>query len=95
VIAEALTNAAKHADASTVTVRAGFDGGDLRLDVADDGIGGAALGGGTGLIGLKDRVEAVSGSLDITSTAGDGTTLTARIPVDAERSEALRAAHTG
>jgi signal transduction histidine kinase len=84
VIAEALTNAAKHAEASEVTVRAGLDGEALRLEVADDGIGGAAPVGGTGLIGLKDRVEAVSGSLDVVSQAGRGTTITARIPVDSE-----------
>lgn len=84
VIAEALTNTAKHAEASEVTVRAGFDGGDLRLEVADDGIGGATSGGGTGLIGLKDRVEAVSGSLDVTSPASGGTLVVARIPVQSE-----------
>ena len=84
VIAEALTNAAKHAEASEVTVRAGFDGDDLKLDVADDGIGGAAPGGGTGLIGLKDRVEALSGSVDVVSPLGGGTVVTARIPVRPE-----------
>jgi signal transduction histidine kinase len=84
VIAEALTNTAKHAEASEVTVRAGFDGGDLRLEIADDGIGGATSGGGTGLIGLKDRVEAVSGSLDVTSPASGGTLVVARIPVQSE-----------
>jgi signal transduction histidine kinase len=81
VIAEALTNAAKHAEASEVTVRAGFDGGDLCLVIADDGNGGAAPSGGTGLIGLKDRVEAVSGSLEVSSPLGGGTTIAARIPV--------------
>lgn len=84
VIAEALTNTAKHAEASEVTVRAGFDGDELRLEVADDGIGGAATGGGTGLIGLNDRVEAVSGSLEVTSPAGGGTLVVARIPVQPE-----------
>jgi signal transduction histidine kinase len=84
VIAEALTNTAKHAEASEVTLRAGFDGDDLKLEVADDGIGGAAPGGGTGLIGLKDRVEAISGSLDVTSPASGGTLVVARIPVHPE-----------
>jgi signal transduction histidine kinase len=83
VIAEALTNTAKHAEASEVTVRAGFDGDTLKLEVADDGIGGADPGGGTGLIGLKDRVEALSGSLEVASPAGGGTVVTARIPVHA------------
>jgi signal transduction histidine kinase len=83
VIAEALTNAAKHARARVVTVRAGFDGDHLLIEVTDDGIGGATPGGGSGLIGLKDRVEAVSGSLDVTSgPAGSGTTVSARIPVE-------------
>jgi len=84
VIAEALTNTAKHAEASEVTVRAGFDGDELLLEVADDGIGGAATDGGTGLIGLKDRVEAVSGSIEITSPAHGGTLVVARIPVHPE-----------
>ena len=82
VVAEALTNAAKHSQAAGVTVRAGFDGGDLRLEVADDGVGGATPGGGSGLIGLKDRVNAVSGRLVVTSPATGGTTVSARIPVD-------------
>lgn len=85
VIAEALTNVAKHAEATEVTVRAGFDGDDLRLEVSDDGVGGATSRGGSGLIGLKDRVEAVSGYLDVVSVAGSGTTVTARIPVPANQ----------
>jgi signal transduction histidine kinase len=81
VAAEALTNAAKHAQASSVTIRAGFDDGDLRLDIADDGIGGATPGAGSGLIGLKDRVDAVSGRFTVTSSTS-GTTISARSPVD-------------
>jgi signal transduction histidine kinase len=81
VVAEALTNAAKHSQAEGVTVRAGFDAGDLRLDIADDGVGGATPGGGSGLIGLKDRIDAVSGRLVVTSPASGGTTVSARIPV--------------
>jgi signal transduction histidine kinase len=81
VVAEALTNAAKHSLAAGVTVRAGFDAGDLRLDVADDGVGGATPGGGSGLIGLKDRIDAVSGRLVVTSPASGGTTVSARIPL--------------
>ena len=82
VIAEALTNVAKHAKASEVTVRAGLDGGDLLVEVTDDGVGGAVPGGGSGLVGLKDRVEVVSGQLDVSTPAGGGTTVRARIPVD-------------
>ncbi|WP_234880180.1 sensor histidine kinase [Mycolicibacterium litorale] len=82
VVAEALTNAAKHAHASQVTVSAADTGDELQLTITDDGIGGAAVGGGSGLIGLKDRVEAVGGRLDICSRSGCGTTLVARIPFD-------------
>lgn len=82
VVAEALTNAAKHARAAEVGIRAVYADGELRLEVADDGVGGATPGGGSGLIGLKDRVEAVSGRLVVTSPARGGTTVSARIPVD-------------
>jgi signal transduction histidine kinase len=78
VVAEALTNAAKHAHASLVTVTAQADDKCLHISVADDGVGGANLGGGSGLIGLKDRVEALGGHLHITSH--HGTTLFAEIP---------------
>jgi signal transduction histidine kinase len=84
VVAESLVNVAKHAKASAVDVRAELDDHELRLDVVDDGVGGASTGGGSGLIGLKDRVEAVSGRLDVASRAGVGTTVTARIPVPAQ-----------
>jgi signal transduction histidine kinase len=82
VVAEALTNATKHSGASAVTVRAGFDGGDLRLEIADDGVGGATPGAGSGLIGLKDRVDALAGRLVVTSPSKGGTTVSARIPVE-------------
>jgi signal transduction histidine kinase len=80
VVAEALTNAAKHACASHVTVDVIADDKLLRLSVTDDGVGGAAPGGGSGLIGLKDRVEALGGHIHITSRDHQGTTLTAEIP---------------
>lgn len=81
VVAEALTNAAKYSEAESVTIRVGQSADELHIEVADDGIGGATSnGGGSGLIGLRDRVEAVSGQLDISSPVGVGTTLTARIP---------------
>jgi len=80
VVAEALTNAAKHARASQVTVTADADGEKLRLSVADDGIGGADPCGGSGLIGLKDRVEALGGHIRLTSHDQKGTTLAAEIP---------------
>jgi signal transduction histidine kinase len=76
-----LTNAAKHAQASEVTVAAVAADDELHLIISDDGIGGAVAGAGSGLIGLKDRVEALAGGLDISSPAGSGTTLTVVIPL--------------
>jgi signal transduction histidine kinase len=84
VAAEALTNAAKHAQASQIAVRAAVDDDKLRLSISDDGVGGAVAGNGSGLIGLKDRVEALAGRLDISSAAGSGTTLVVVIPLQAE-----------
>ena len=81
VVAEALTNIAKHANADSVTVDIGFDDGLLRLSVTDDGVGGATAGGGSGLVGLRDRVDALSGELSVTSTPGAGTRVGATIPV--------------
>lgn len=80
VVAEALTNAAKHARASQVTVAVAADDKHLRLSVTDDGVGGADPCGGSGLVGLKDRVEAVGGHIHITSRGHEGTTLSAEIP---------------
>jgi signal transduction histidine kinase len=81
VVAEALTNAAKHAAASGVDVRAVTEDDHLALSISDDGIGGATAGAGSGLIGLADRVEALSGQLTVISPRDIGTTLTARIPL--------------
>jgi PAS domain S-box-containing protein len=80
LIAEALTNVAKYANASAVRVRvaAGDDG--VLVEVSDDGVGGADPAGGSGLRGLADRVEALGGSLAVSSPAGAGTTLRAEIP---------------
>ncbi|KWX23664.1 histidine kinase [Mycolicibacterium wolinskyi] len=82
VVAEALTNAAKHARATVIDVTARVTDDALHLTIRDDGIGGATAGSGSGLIGLKDRVEALSGQLTIASPSGSGTTLTARIPLN-------------
>jgi predicted ATPase/signal transduction histidine kinase len=83
VVAEALTNAAKHARASAVTVTAEADTTDavLRVTVKDDGAGGADFTGGTGLAGLKDRVEALGGRIFVDSPPGAGTTLRAEFPL--------------
>jgi signal transduction histidine kinase len=82
VVAEALTNATKHARASTVNVNVDAEGADLRLVITDDGVGGADSGKGSGLIGLVDRVDALGGQMRITSPAGNGTSLLVRIPIN-------------
>ena len=79
-MAEALTNAAKHARASHVDVRVGRENGAAVVEVADDGVGGADLSRGSGLRGLRDRVEALGGTLEVVSPEGAGTTLRARLP---------------
>ena len=81
VVAEALTNAAKHARASTVTVTVEVAGDVLRVAVRDDGAGGADFARGTGLAGLKDRVEALGGRLFLHSPPGAGTSLRAELPL--------------
>ncbi|KQR08483.1 sensor histidine kinase [Cellulomonas sp. Leaf334] len=80
VVAEALTNAAKHASASAVTVTATVTGPNLRLLVADDGRGGAVATPGSGLDGLRSRVAALDGTFDLDSPAGAGTRLTVEVP---------------
>ena len=81
VVAEALTNAAKHARASEVKVQARVTDASLDLSIADDGIGGADSGKGSGLIGLKDRIEALGGNLRVASPTGGGTALDITIPL--------------
>jgi signal transduction histidine kinase len=80
VVAEALTNAAKHAQASEVSVRIEREDGVARIEVADDGVGGAATEGGSGLCGLADRVAALGGTFVLESPLGAGTTVRAEIP---------------
>jgi signal transduction histidine kinase len=81
VVSEALTNAAKHAQASAIHVQVDPIDGILRLAVSDDGVGGADPAGGTGLVGLKDRVEAAGGRLTVQSPPGEGTRLTVDLPL--------------
>jgi signal transduction histidine kinase len=81
VVSEALANAAKHANASSVTVAARLHDGHLVVEVADDGIGGADPSLGSGLRGLADRVEALDGELEVVSSLGEGTTVRAVIPL--------------
>jgi PAS domain S-box-containing protein len=80
VVAEAMTNAAKYAHASEVLVRVDRTDGLARIEVSDDGVGGAAPRRGSGLSGLADRVEALGGRLALESRVGEGTTVRAEIP---------------
>jgi signal transduction histidine kinase len=82
VVSEGLTNAAKHAHASVVNVELDAHDAILRLAIRDDGIGGADPGQGSGLLGLRDRIEALGGTLEVTSPAGKGTTLLIEVPLD-------------
>jgi signal transduction histidine kinase len=81
VASEALANAAKHASASVVTIELDVQDAMVRLEISDDGIGGADPTKGSGLTGLRDRVEALGGTLEVTSPAGGGTRLLINIPV--------------
>ncbi len=83
VVSEALANAAKHAHASLVRVAVQVRHGDLELSVRDDGSGGADPARGSGLIGLADRVDALGGTIEVASPAGQGTTLRVTLPLRA------------
>jgi signal transduction histidine kinase len=80
VASEALTNVAKYAQASAVTVRVSQHAGSAVIEIADDGVGGADEAGGSGLRGLADRVAALDGRLRVVSPAGAGTVVTAELP---------------
>lgn len=80
VLAEALANVVKHARASNVRVHLTLDDARLRLDVEDDGVGGASMEAGSGLRGLTDRVEAIGGTISVSSSPGLGTRVRAEVP---------------
>ena len=82
VVSEALTNAAKHSRASAVWVDVETQDGGVRISIRDDGVGGAAPSRGSGLLGLKDRVEALGGEIELDSSSGNGTSLRVAIPGD-------------
>jgi signal transduction histidine kinase len=86
IVSEALTNAAKHSGADRGVVRAWAENGVLRVEVRDDGVGGAKLDRGTGLLGLQDRVAALDGRLQIESPPGRGTRIVATLPVRSQQS---------
>jgi signal transduction histidine kinase len=81
VTSEALANMAKYAQASAASVEVALEEGSLRLCVRDDGVGGADPEQGSGLNGLRDRVDALDGRLELYSPAGEGTTLTVEFPL--------------
>jgi signal transduction histidine kinase len=79
-VAEALTNAAKHASAARVRITVRHTHAVLVVEVSDDGVGGAAIGAGSGLLGLRDRMLALGGELAVYSPPGRGTTIRAVLP---------------
>jgi signal transduction histidine kinase len=81
VVSEALANAAKHANASMVWIRFETEADVARITVRDDGVGGAEVGGGSGLLGLADRVEAIGGKFELESPPGQGTLLRVELPI--------------
>src|SRR6476659_5685884 len=82
IASEAITNAAKHAQASVIDVCVDAHDGALTLSVSDDGVGGADPSRGSGIIGLRDRVEALGGTILVLSPSGQGTTLHVQLPAD-------------
>jgi PAS domain S-box-containing protein len=89
VVSEALTNAAKHAHASVVHVELEADDAIMQLAIRDDGIGGADFSPGSGLVGLSDRIEALGGTLQVSSPAGSGTSLLIEVPLEGQRGRAF------
>jgi signal transduction histidine kinase len=81
IVAEALTNVVRHARARRAQIAAALDGGVLRLQIRDDGVGGARCDESSGLLGLRDRVAAVNGELRVDSPPGEGTMVVATLPV--------------
>jgi signal transduction histidine kinase len=81
VVSEALTNTTKHAHASHVQVAVEKRASRLHLSIRDDGVGGADPAGGSGLMGLSDRVHALGGSIEIDTRRGTGTAIVADLPL--------------
>ena len=81
IVAESLTNVARHAEADGARVAIRRDGETLRVEISDDGVGGADASGGTGIVGLRDRAEAAGGTLTLSSPRGQGTIVSAVLPL--------------
>lgn len=86
VVSEALANAAKHSDASAAEVEVAISEGALRVRISDDGTGGADEARGSGIVGLRDRVEALGGTMVLTSPRGGGTAVRVELPVPPDSS---------
>lgn len=82
VVAEMVANAAKHSQASKMEIAAAIDDQTLCVRVADDGVGGALFGAGSGLLLLRDRVEALGGIFAMVSPVGSGTTVWCDLPLE-------------
>jgi signal transduction histidine kinase len=82
VVSEGLANAAKYSGASVVRVALAIRDGTLHLSVRDDGVGGADPTRGSGIVGLTDRVEALGGTLVVTSSPDEGTSIVLEMPVE-------------
>ncbi len=95
VVSECLANIGKHAGATSATVSVQASDGHLVVEVADDGVGGASLGNGSGIQGLADRVGALSGTLDMESPPGEGTRVVASIPLTEAAAERAIVAREG
>ena len=80
-MSEALTNVVKHAQASQATVKIAVEADTLRLEVTDDGRGGADPAAGSGILGLRDRAEAAGGTLFVVSPPDKGTSVTGQLPL--------------
>jgi GAF domain-containing protein len=85
IVSEALTNTTKHAHASYAQVAVEEREAILRLSIRDDGIGGADPAGGSGLIGLRDRVQAVGGAIEVSSPPGEGTAIVVELPLQPDQ----------
>jgi signal transduction histidine kinase len=83
IVAEALTNSVKHARAGHASITAIVDDDVLRLEIRDDGVGGARSDGGSGLLGLRDRAAALNGEMRVESPPGEGTIVAASLPIPA------------
>nr|WP_276499228.1 histidine kinase [Agromyces luteolus] len=94
-VAESLANVAKHSRATRAWVRAYVEGDELVLTIRDNGVGGASLDRGTGMLGIVDRIDAVGGAIELDSPPGAGTTVSIRMPAHLEASEDLPGSGAG